>query len=265
MKAESHNRLWAVVLGWNHAGDTIECLETLRRSRDCRPTLLYVDNGSDEQEVERVLVRVPEAKVVRHPRNVGVSRGFNGGLAYALQQGAEFVLMANNDTLFEEGAATRLLAAARLHLRAGLLVPKIYYHEAPEVVWSAGSRYRRFPPSIVMRKTRAPDDGRFDAAGELEFSTLCTVLLRGQALREVGLMNPNFLFYYEDYDLCQRLRDGGYAIRFVPQAKTWHKVERVGIAEVDENGLSESYPAGPYCLMITAHEAPWTITVETTH
>jgi len=78
-----------------------------------------------------------------------------------------------------------------------------------------------------MRKTPAADDGRFDDDSSLFFATLCTVLLRSDTLRDVGLMNPNFLFYYEDYDLCQRIRDGGYGIRLVPESKTFHKVERV--------------------------------------
>jgi len=219
--------VWAVVLGWNHAEDTIECLRSIQAGEGVKPTLLYTDNGSEPKQVDLILNAVPEAKVLRHPKNVGVSRGFNGGLAHALQQGADYILMANNDTIFGADALQQLLAGAGRHPGAGLLVPKIFYHDHPEVVWSAGSKYRKFPPSIVMRSTPSADDGRYDRRTNLPFSTLCTVLLRSETLREVGLMNPNFLFYYEDYDLCQRIRDGGYEIRLVPESKTLHKVERV--------------------------------------
>lgn len=220
-------RVWAVVLGWDHPEDTIECLRSLAQSRGVGLQLLYVDNGSRPESVQQILAAVPGAAVIRHPANVGVSRGFNAGLAFALQRGAEFVMMANNDTAMDPDAVAHLVAAADREPRAGILVPKIYFYGAPEVVWSAGARFRRFPPVVIMQKTKGPDDGRFDARTDLEFTTLCTVLVRGQALRDARLMNPNFVVYCEDYELCQRVRDAGYTIRLVPEARTRHKVERV--------------------------------------
>ena len=220
-------RVWAVVLGWDHVEDTLECLESLRRTEGVAVRLLYVDNGSKPETAARVLDECPDTLVIRHPRNVGVSRGFNGGLAFALQRDAEFVFMANNDTIMTPQTLGQLLAAADAEPGAGILVPKIYYHGAPDVVWSAGARFRRFPPVVVMQKTSGPDDGRYDHGTELEFTTLCTVLVRGQALRDAGLMNPNFIVYCEDYELAQRVRDAGYGIRLVPEARTLHKVERV--------------------------------------
>ena len=220
-------RVWAVVLGWDHVEDTLECLESLRRSENIALQPLYVDNGSNPDTVARVVEACPDTIVIRHPQNVGVSRGFNGGLAFALQRGAEFVFMANNDTIMQPDTLCRLIAAADAEPQAGILVPKIYYHGAPGVLWSAGARFRRVPPVVVMQKTSGPDDGRYDRQTNLEFTTLCTVLVRGQALRAAGLMNPNFIVYCEDYELAQRVRDAGYTIRLVPQARTLHKVERV--------------------------------------
>ena len=224
---ESAPRVWAVVLGWDHPEDTLECLQSLRASQGVSVQLLYVDNGSRSETVERILAESPGTIVVRHPANVGVSRGFNAGLEFALQRGAEFVFMANNDTAMAPDTLATLLAAAEAEPRAGILVPKIHYYGTPDVLWSAGARFRPFPPVIVLQKTEGPDDGRFDPHTELEFTTLCTVLVRGQALREVGLMNPNFVVYCEDYELAQRVRDAGYTIRLVPEARTRHKVERV--------------------------------------
>ena len=220
-------KVTAVVLGWNHSEDTLECIASLKETTGAPLHILYVDNGSTEDEVRRVLDGAPGVSVIRHEHNVGVSRGFNAGLAYALRHGADFIFMANNDTLMDPDSLRLLLDAATRYPDAGILVPKIYYHEAPEVLWSAGSRFRRFPPAIIMNKTKGPDDGRYDTLGTLEFTTLCTVLLRADALRKSGLMDPNFLFYFEDYDLALRIREGGYTIRLVPEARTRHKVARV--------------------------------------
>lgn len=219
--------VWAVVLGWNHAEDTIECLNSIAASDGVDPHLLYVDNGSDEREVQKVLNGVPSAHVIRHPDNVGVPRGFNGGLAYALQHGADFVFMANNDTIVEPDSISILLRKALDDPHTGILVPKINYYNQRDMVWSAGSQYRRFPPSIVMRKTSNGNNVKLDVEKDLEFTTLCTVLIRGAALKQAGLMSPNFLYYYEDYDLAIRVRDAGYTLRMIPSSVTYHKVDRV--------------------------------------
>ena len=144
--------VWALVLGWNHAEDTVECLRSLRASQGVDVKLLYTDNGSTPDQVEQVCREVPGAAVIRHPKNVGVPRGFNGGLAYALQHGADHIFMANNDTTVAPDAIRILLDAAEREPRAGILMPRIFYYDDPDLVWSAGSRFRRFPPAIVMRK-----------------------------------------------------------------------------------------------------------------
>lgn len=229
MKTTRKPNLWAVVLGWNHAEDTIECLQSLAAgSPACGLNLLFVDNGSSDDQVDQVARSAPDGTVIlRHPANVGVSRGFNAGLKFALEQGVDYIFMANNDTTVAPDAIEQLLQAAEAEPHAGILVPKIHYYSDPNVVWSAGARYRRLPPAIVMLKTPEADDGRFDAIHNLEFSTLCTVLIRGTALQAAGLMNPNYVYYCEDYDLSLRIRNAGYSIQLVHGARTFHKVERV--------------------------------------
>ena len=217
----------AVVLGWNHAEDTIECLRSLRDSEGVSVRLLYVDNGSEPGQVAKILDVVPDAAVIRHPRNVGVPRGFNAGLARSIREGADYVFMANNDTVVEKDCIARLLAAGESDLSAGILVPTICYYADRHAVWSAGARFRRFPPAIVMRKTRGPAAASCGKPEYLEFTTLCTALVRARALKDVGLMDPTYLYYYEDYDVALRVREGGYSIRMVPEARSAHKVERV--------------------------------------
>lgn len=215
--------VWTLVLGWNHAEDTIECLRSLQASEGVDLKLFYTDNGSTPDQVERVCREVPAATVIRHPQNVGVPRGFNAGIAYALQHGADYLFMANNDTTAAPDAVRILVEAAERDPRAGIIMPRIFYYDHRDLVWSAGSRFRRFPPAVVMRKGR----GGFEREEGIEFSSLCTVLLRGHMFKDAGLMDPNFVFYYEDYDLCLRIRDAGYTIKLVPAARTWHKVARI--------------------------------------
>ena len=219
--------LWAVVLGYHHADDSIECLQSLARSDAAGLRLLYVDNGSDEAEFRRALEGAPPAtRVLRFAKNVGVGRGFNAGMRDALEQGAELVLIINNDTKVDPHALARLADAAARNPKAGLLVPKIFYYDHPETIWSAGARYRRFPPSVVLQRTRGSDDGCYDAGVELEFTSFCATLFRRDFLEQVGLLDADYRVFQEDYDLCIRARAAGWCVRLAPEAHIWHKVSK---------------------------------------
>lgn len=218
--------VWAVVLGYNNVDDTLECLNSLRDVRYDTFKILYVDNGSDPGVCEQVLERVAGCGVLRLDPNAGVAGGLNAGIAHALRQGAEYVVILNNDTTVDPAFVDRLVDAARGDPRIGMLVPKIYYYDHPDTIWSAGSVFRRFPPVVTMRKTRRPDDGRFDRPQDVDYATFCVIMFNRAMIEKAGLLDPDYHFLYEDYDLCLRAREAGFRIRYVPDAQVWHKISK---------------------------------------
>ena len=216
--------VWAIVLGYNHVEDTCECLRSLQSSAYARLTCLYVDNGSAPGTCETVLDAFPACRVLEVQPNAGVAGGFNAGIQHALEQGADYVVLLNNDTTVDAHVIENLVAAA--DPASGMVVPKIYYYDHPDTVWSAGSLFRRFPPVVYMRKTRGPDDGRFDELRDIDFATFCVIMLSRPMLERVGLLDPDYHFLYEDYDLCLRARTAGFRIRYAPRARVWHKISK---------------------------------------
>ncbi|MBU1910554.1 MAG: glycosyltransferase family 2 protein, partial [Verrucomicrobia bacterium] len=219
-------RVWAVTLGFNNAADTIECLQSVARSEGVDLRILLVDNASRDDTVERVLKEFPAAGVIRLKENTGFARGFNVGLLHALREGADFVFMINNDTTIAPDLLRRLAEAAAGEPRAAILVPKIFYYDEPKTIWSAGSRFRAFPPAIIIRRGRGPDDGLLDQPLDLPFATTCALAFPRWALEKLGLLDRNFFFFSEDYDLSLRARAAEFLVRFVPEAHMWHKISK---------------------------------------
>lgn len=223
---DSRPSVWAVTLGFNNAEDTVACLKSLAASVGVELHLVFTDNASKDDSVARVLAECPAVHVLQTGANLGFARGFNVGMNYCLQQGADYVLMINNDTVVAPDCVRKLLDAALQQPRAGLCAPKIFYFDHPRVIWSAGSRFRRFPPAVIMRKTADDDDGRYDSNTELEFVTTCALLASRRFLERVGLLDRDYFILYDDYDWSLRAREAGFDLRLVPQAHLWHKVSK---------------------------------------
>jgi hypothetical protein len=218
--------VWAVVLGFNLAEDTVISFQSLLKSDYPNLRLVLVDNASKDDTVERVLKEVPEADIIQMDDNIGFARGNNVGIAHALRRGADYVLMINNDTEVDPGMVSRLVAAAEAEEKVGVAVPKIFYFDEPKSIWSAGCTYRAFPPRIDVNMTEGEDDGRFDGLTDIDFATTCTLLLKREMLLEIGLLDPECFLFWEDYEFSARVRERGYRMRFVPEAHMWHKVSK---------------------------------------
>ena len=226
MSQPSAPSVWAVTLGFNHVDDSLECIESLLKTPNCNLSVLFTDNASSDGSPDKVRAAFPSVHVLETGSNLGFARGFNEGFKYALAHGADYVFLVNNDTVVDPLCIPSLLAEAVAHPEAGIVVPKIYYHADPTAVWSAGSRFRPFPPAVVMRKTRGPDDGRYDSSPVVQYTTTCALLVSRRFLEEVGLLDGDFFIMYDDYDWSVRAADAGFSIRFVPAAKLWHKVSK---------------------------------------
>ena len=218
--------VWIVTLGYNHIDDTLECLQSLAASEGGPYTLLFVDNASSDGSPAKVREAFPQAHILENGTNLGFARGFNEGLKYAAAHGAQWIYMINNDTIVDPACVKNLLADAEAHPEAGVWVPKILFYADRNVIWSAGSRFRTFPPAVVMRGTRHPDDGSFDEPRTLRYATSCALLFSRRFLEQVGMLDGDYFILCDDYDLCIRAQESGFGIRFVPEAKMWHKVSK---------------------------------------
>ena len=116
---------YVVVVNWNRASDTIECLKTLASSDYSNYRLLVVDNGSTDGSPDAIRAVFPAVEVIANEDNLGFARASNVGIEYASQQGADYVLLLNNDTLVNKRLLTELVTVGESDPQIGMLVPKI--------------------------------------------------------------------------------------------------------------------------------------------
>ena len=219
--------LAVVVLNWNGLEDTRALLPTLAHGRlpdGWRLHLLVVDNGSSDGSAAAIGREFPDVELLALPANRRFAGGCNAGLERALAQGADAVMLLNNDTEAEPGLCEQLLLALDRDPRAGAAAPLICFQQPPGVIWYAGGRCSPALGLAAHRGLRQRDRGQYRAVVQTGYLTGCCLLATRAAWERVGLLDQRYFIYAEDADWCLRARAAGFRLLFVPAARLVHKV-----------------------------------------
>ena len=201
------------------------CLESLRNLSFRDFQVLLVDNGSDNNDGKTIADCYPEATVLRLDQNQGFAGGCNAGIKYCLDNGADWIWLLNNDTKVEKNSLGLLVEEAKRNPKAGALGGMVITGSG-ETLAESGRGVIDFKKAKTYLKRDVPDGA---AVVDCEWLSGSNLLLRAQALREVGLFDEDYFLYFEDTDLCHRFRLGGWSCLLVPAAK----VEHVGGASTE--------------------------------
>jgi GT2 family glycosyltransferase len=219
----------AVTVTWNGGEDVLACVRSLRRSEYPLARVLVLDNGSTDGSAERLERELtgPDVRLLRNRDNEGYARGMNALLREALAAGADLVFSVNDDTETDPACVGKLVGALQANPEAGLAGPAIVFHSRPGTVWQGGGRFSRLRAGVVVPGKGLPVEALPRHPEHVSFLSGCAVLVRRRALERVGLLDPDFHFYYEDADFALRLAEAGMRLVFVPEARVRHRIDDV--------------------------------------
>lgn len=215
-------RFSLIVLNWNNAPDTLECLASLEALDHPDFDVIVVDNGSTDGSLQAIRAAYPHHTYLENGANLGFAKGNNQGIELALKQNPDMVMLLNNDTIVHPKMLREIETVAQDHPKAGAFGPKIYFYDEPATIWYSGG-------GVDKKTGRCYHVGYGASSGynevqETEYACGCAIAVRSETLEKVGLMDPRFFLIWEEIDWCKRIRDAGYQCLFVPKAKLWHKV-----------------------------------------
>lgn len=206
--------------GWK---DTLECLETIRRLDYPRYEIVIVDNASPDGSFEHLRSARPDVTLLQAGANLGFAGGNNVGIRYALEHGADFLWLLNNDTYVAPDALTELLRAFT-RPSVGITSSKMYYASEPRKLWFAGAGIH-WPWGIAYHLGQDEmDEGQYDQVREIEAANGASMLVARGVFERIGLFDEGYFLYFEETDLCFRARKAGFTILFAPRSRIWHKV-----------------------------------------
>ena len=216
-------RVAAVVLAWNGREDTLACLRALQRATYRELSIVVVDNGSTDGGPESVAAEFPAVRLLPLGENRGFAGGVNAGADAALGDGADAVLLLNNDATVEPGFLESLVDVACAD-GVGAACAQIL-DSATGRIWYAGASYdpRR---GHQGRHTGYGDPPLSPATAPYETERACggAMLIPRAALEEVGPLDETLFAYAEDVDWSLRARRAGLRILVVPASIVHHRV-----------------------------------------
>ena len=130
----------SVILNTNRRADTLECLSSLARGSYSNHRTIVLDNASTDGSVEAIQAQFPEVQVISLERNLGYTGNNNVGIREAINQGADWVFVLNEDTLVAEDCLAQLVSVVEGDPGVGIAGPLVYHHDEPTVIQSAGGQ-----------------------------------------------------------------------------------------------------------------------------
>ncbi len=214
-------RVAVVVLHWNNAQDTSECLDSLRKDHYDDLKVFVVDNGSKVPYSDSGNSSELWIEVIRNNRNLGFPGGMNVGIRRAMSLGADVVVCLNNDTVVEPDFIAQLSAAYRAFPAAGAFAPlELEYGDGGQVVSLGGSTH-------LLRSTvgfyGASVSEVPDAIAPTEMLCGACLVLSSSTLAAIGGLDESYFFGFEDRAYAIRIMRSGRTIVGVPRARFRHK------------------------------------------
>lgn len=217
--------VYIIILNWNGLEDTSECLESLKKLDYDNFDVILVDNNSSGDDVKAIEEQFGDfiLKIIVNNSNLGFSGGNNVGIKYALENGADYVLLLNNDTVVEPDFLSRMIGSEKNDKSTGIITPMINYYSNKDKIWSAGGNIRKIKASgFTFGYNENAEKHNYDKL--CTFASGCCMLIKSEVIKDVGLLDENYFLYLEDTDYCQRTLDAGYKILYVGSSKIYHKV-----------------------------------------
>jgi N-acetylglucosaminyl-diphospho-decaprenol L-rhamnosyltransferase len=213
----------------------LACLETLRGPS---AEIVVLDNASEDESADAVRERFPGVRVLAQDFRAGF--GANHNTVIRATEG-RYVYVLNEDTTADDWAFERIVAYLDAHPRVAALGPRLVYPDGrlQDSAW-------RFPTPVVsalglltVGKLGVKQSGG-DAPHAVDWVMGAALVLRREALEEVGLFDEEFFLYSEEVDLQFRLRQAGWDVHYFPAATVVHHESQFS-ADIPERRINEMW------------------------
>lgn len=201
--------IYVLILNYNGREHLEYCLPSVLETDYPETQVILIDNGSDDDSIAFTRRAYPQVEIIENGRNLGWAAGNNVGVRHALERGADYIALLNNDMRVDPRWLTHAVAAAEVDARIGFVGFDTIgeYHLSVDPDLTQFRQRQAAWRELVIRDTE-------HVAG-------CALFVRAALFCDVGLFDESFFAYGEEDDLQKRARRAGYrSVRI--NVPLWH-------------------------------------------
>lgn len=214
-----------VIVNYNGAEDTIECINSLNEIEYDNYTVFVIENGSSIKPTKKQVNYLRNKSVyIESDENLGFSGGNNIGIRKAIEAEFDYVLLLNNDTTVRTDFLNILVNVAKEEECVGVVGGKIAFYNKPDYLWYGGGHMDERCGGGSHERWNEMNQIDTGAIREVTFITGCLMLIPVEVIKNVGLLSEEYFLYAEDTDFCCKVMKAGYKLWFCENTLIYHKV-----------------------------------------
>lgn len=220
-----------VIVNWNTKDVLHDCLKSVcEQTKDIDYEIIVVDNASTDGSGEMVRNEFRQIKVMENRTNRGFAAANNQGIAIAK---GRYVLLLNSDTLVLDQAIAKMVSFADAYPETAVIGCRVLnpdktlqptcfmFPSILNMLLSTSYLYKLFPRSKFFGRESMTWWNRDDVR-EVDVVTGCFMLVRREAIKQVGMMDERFFIYGEETDWCYQFKQAGWKVVFAPVGEIIH-------------------------------------------
>jgi GT2 family glycosyltransferase len=227
MNRQLTNSISIILVNYNGADVLIDCLNSLEKfipQDNCE--IIVVDNNSQDNSVDILNDKFPHIKLIKLPKNVGFGSGNNAGAKVAK---GEFIFLLNTDTILESNILPHLIELMSENPDVGIIGPKLLFPDksfqisfSPEISIKGEFTARKLHKNAENKNKLHIIEEDFQDIKEVDIVVGAAFFIRADLFNLLGGFDEKFFMYFEESDLCQRVRNKGYKVLYTPHVSLIH-------------------------------------------
>lgn len=215
-------RVLITILNYNGIHLLKKHLPSVTKTEYSNFDIVVIDNGSTDNSVQYIEKNFPNIKMVKSDTNLGFGRGNNLGVEKYPDFDAYVFL--NNDISVEKNWLNELVKVAQSDKSIGAVGPKILYSE------KKGEEYTINSAGMIITKHHlaydryegSKDSSKYNVIEQVDVLTGGALLVKREVFEKIKGFNSKMFLYYEDVDLCLRIKDAGYKLYYCGSSVVYH-------------------------------------------
>lgn len=215
-------KIYTVILNWNNFTDTEKCVDSLLAIKDSRIKPLIVDNHSSDNSATLLKAKYNNIPILVSDQNKGYSGGMNLGIKYALNNSADYIIISNNDIIYQNNFLSPLLELIQKDNSIGIVSPKVLYTYDKQTIYCAGADFNFLRASGVAAYQGKNSSDFGNDIREVSMAEGSCFLAKKDVFEKAGLFSEDFFMYFEDLEFSDQVRKQ-FKIFYTPFSIIYHK------------------------------------------